>query len=354
MTGKATRAALAVGTLGVALSAQTATAAVVKTETRRLIVAPTSAPPGQPLPADPGEKNTITITQAAGGFVITDATAPLTVASATCTLNAAPGAIPSQVTCAAVGIDHLSVRTGDGDDSITNSTSLPGILDGGNGRDIVRGDSGHDVLIGALGSDDFYASGADTVYTQGRESNYAGSQGVSRVYCAAGNTATVYATRNDVVAPECKNVVRVTQGAPPVPAEGGAPAPAAGGGSGSGGAAPAPGGPAGAPPATVARVSSQVRIVAARVIGRRLRVTATSASANRALLRLVVSARVGRRSVTFSRGVHSAGSGGRYGFIVALGPRVRRAGRLTVAVRYLGDGAHLPQTARRVLLVRRK
>lgn len=65
----------------------------------------------------------------------------------------------------------------------------------------------------------------------------------------------------------------------------------------------------------------------------------------------MVSARLGRRTVTFSRGVRAVAAGHRYVFVMGLGPRILRSRRLTVGVRYLGDGQYAAQTVRRVLRV---
>jgi hypothetical protein len=47
----------------------------------------------------------------------------------------------------------ISVRTLDGDDTITNATALPSLLRGGDGNDRIFGGTGDDTLVGGFGRD---------------------------------------------------------------------------------------------------------------------------------------------------------------------------------------------------------
>lgn len=47
----------------------------------------------------------------------------------------------------------ISVRTLDGDDTITNATALPSLLRGGDGNDRIFGGTGDDTLVGGFGGD---------------------------------------------------------------------------------------------------------------------------------------------------------------------------------------------------------
>jgi Ca2+-binding RTX toxin-like protein len=58
----------------------------------------------------------------------------------------------------------ISVRTLDGDDTITNATALPSLLRGGDGNDRLFGGTGDDTLVGGFGSDLLQGGpGSDTV-----------------------------------------------------------------------------------------------------------------------------------------------------------------------------------------------
>jgi Ca2+-binding RTX toxin-like protein len=64
-----------------------------------------------------------------------------------CTVSGATGS------CPAPGVVGINVSTGDQDDSITQNTSIPSRLLGGNGNDRLTGGPGDDILIGEAGSD---------------------------------------------------------------------------------------------------------------------------------------------------------------------------------------------------------
>jgi hypothetical protein len=364
-------AAAACALVAAAAGAQASQAAVVKQSPHGLLlVEPVlPAPLGQPKAPDPGENNTITITQNGSAVVVSDSTAPLTVSGPGCTLTTAPGALPSSATCTGP-ITHISASGGNGNDSITNATSLPAMLDGGKGDDVLHAGTGADTLVGSAGTNKLYAGpGADTVYTQGRGSNYATSKAKSSVFCVAGSNTTVYATAGDTVAAECKNVVRAQATAGQTPT----PAPASGG---SGGTAPSstgagathtpvtqtrPGQTAPSATAPVAQPTAprstpagapRLRLLSARVFRRVLRVRGAVAPQAAAPVRISISAPVGRRTVTVSRALAVNHSAGTFALVMRLGPRLRRARHLAIIVHYPGDRAFTAQTLRRTIAVR--
>jgi hypothetical protein len=353
--------------LGLAVGAQPSNASVVKASQHGLLlVEPTlPAPPGQPPTPDPGQNNTITISQSGTGLVVTDTTAPLTVAGAGCTLTTAAGAVPSSATCAGP-FTHIEAQGGNGNDSITNATGVPAILDGGKGDDTLHAGTGADTLIGSAGSNKLYGgSGSDTIYTQGRGSNYATSKTRSSVFCVAGSNTTVYATSGDTVAPECKTVVRAQAPSattpsgtttPPASGSGGTPA-TTGGGSRTPVVSTTPahtGSPASVPvtPTSASRTSPRLRLVSARVLRRVLRVRGTFAPRATAPIRISISALIGRRTVSVTRSARSNRSAGAFSLVMRLGPRMMRARHLTIIVHYAGDQAFTAQTQRRTIAVR--
>ena len=91
--------------------------------------------------AAPGEVNNLGVSLSGTDYVLTDSGA---------TVGAGPGCSASgnEATCAATGIIGLTVSGGDGADSLTNSTSTPSTLSGGDGNDALEGGSGSDTLRG--------------------------------------------------------------------------------------------------------------------------------------------------------------------------------------------------------------
>ena len=95
--------------------------------------------------AEAGEVSNLTISSSAGSYTLSDAgVAP----------GAGPGCTASDgiATCPADGIRGITVRAGDGADSVRNTTSAPSTLSGGDGSDSLEGGSGDDVLRGNKGS----------------------------------------------------------------------------------------------------------------------------------------------------------------------------------------------------------
>jgi Ca2+-binding RTX toxin-like protein len=103
-----------------------------------------------------GFNDQVTVTVSNGAMILTNPAETLT-AGAGCTLVTS-----HQARCDA-SFD-MSVRTLDGDDTITNATTLPSLLRAGDGNDRLFGGSGDDELVGGFGSDLLQGgAGSDTV-----------------------------------------------------------------------------------------------------------------------------------------------------------------------------------------------
>jgi Ca2+-binding RTX toxin-like protein len=70
-----------------------------------------------------------------------------------CTVSRSTGS------CPAAGVSSIAVDTGDQDDTITQNTSIPARLLGGNGNDRLTSGPGDDVLIGEAGADTLTGGG---------------------------------------------------------------------------------------------------------------------------------------------------------------------------------------------------
>jgi Ca2+-binding RTX toxin-like protein len=98
--------------------------------------------------ADPGEANRVTVTRTGSTLTVTDPGADVLRARGDC------GPLrPGVVSCPAADIIALDVRTGDGNDDITDATGLGGELHGGSGEDYLDGRGGFDGLDGGAGPD---------------------------------------------------------------------------------------------------------------------------------------------------------------------------------------------------------
>jgi Ca2+-binding RTX toxin-like protein len=94
-----------------------------------------------------GVDDQITVSPDGALFTVADLTATLTV-GAGCTLVTA-----HQASCMHPSSETLRIRGLDGNDVITNSTSIAAGLLGGSGNDHLTGGAGNDTLTGGLGSD---------------------------------------------------------------------------------------------------------------------------------------------------------------------------------------------------------
>jgi Ca2+-binding RTX toxin-like protein len=159
--------------------------------------------------AAPGEVNNLTISLADPHYTLVDQGAVVT-AQPACTLFASAGL------CPVAGIIGFTVSAGDGADSLTNTTSVPSTLSGGDGNDSLAGGSGNDILRGNKGVDT-HSGGPGDDYLDAR-----GDRG-DIVTCGDGND-TVLGDPADSIAADCETVDR---GIVPPPPPG--PPPTAGG-----------------------------------------------------------------------------------------------------------------------------
>jgi Ca2+-binding RTX toxin-like protein len=158
----------------------------------------------------PGEVNDLTIALLAPNYTLVDPGATI-VAQPACT------SFGGAAVCPAAGIIGFTVTGGDGSDSLTNATSTPSTLSGGDGNDSLAGGSGNDILRGLKGVDTHAGGGGDD-YIDAR-----GDRG-DLVNCGDG-TDTVLADVADSIAADCEVVDRGTVPPPPPPG----PPPTAGG-----------------------------------------------------------------------------------------------------------------------------
>lgn len=103
-----------------------------------------------------GSADSLNITQSGSTFTITNG------AAMTPGANCSNGG-PDTITCVSSSVTAIRVRSAGGNDTVTNSTSLPSTLYGGDGADTLIGGTGNDRLIGGDGADVLNgSSGTDT------------------------------------------------------------------------------------------------------------------------------------------------------------------------------------------------
>jgi Ca2+-binding RTX toxin-like protein len=163
--------------------------------------------------AAPGEVNNLSISLSGTDYVLTDAGA---------TVDAGPGctAAGGTATCPGTGIIGITVTGDDVGDSLTNTTSTPSTISGGDGNDSLEGGSGNDTLRGNKGVDSLSAGGGDDFV------DVRGDRG-DVVTCGIGDD-TVRADGSDLVASDCETVDRGDDPPPPPPGPTSGPSPAAG------------------------------------------------------------------------------------------------------------------------------
>jgi Ca2+-binding RTX toxin-like protein len=95
-----------------------------------------------------GQNDQVTVSVIGGVLTVTNPASTLT-AGAGCTLVTA-----HQASCeAAAKVFAISLRSLDGDDSITNATAISSLIRAGDGNDRLVGGSGADTLVGGFGGD---------------------------------------------------------------------------------------------------------------------------------------------------------------------------------------------------------
>jgi Ca2+-binding RTX toxin-like protein len=155
---------------------------------------------------DEGEEaNNLTISLSGPDYTLSDSGAAIS-SPADCFATSPPG---PTATCPSAGIVGITVRAGAGADSVTNDTSTPSTLFGGDGDDSLQGGAGNDVLRGNEGVDSVAGgAGDDSIDVQGNRADV--------VSCGEGND-TVLANASDAVSPDCENVDRGGDPPPPPP-----------------------------------------------------------------------------------------------------------------------------------------
>jgi Ca2+-binding RTX toxin-like protein len=117
----------------------------------------------------PGVNDQITISVSAGFVTVTNPASTLT-AGAGCSLVTS-----HQARCqAATSVFSMSIRSLDGDDSITNATSIAALIRAGDGNDRLTGGSGDDTLSGGFGSDVLQGGGGSDTASYAEVSNRIG------------------------------------------------------------------------------------------------------------------------------------------------------------------------------------
>ena len=99
--------------------------------------------------ATPGQQNRLTVTVDGANLRIVETGSGASLTSST-------GCLPdvtNQVLCPLTGTSLIAMTGNDGDDWLTNSTALPGNLNGGADDDLLTGGTGADTLTGGTGSD---------------------------------------------------------------------------------------------------------------------------------------------------------------------------------------------------------
>jgi Ca2+-binding RTX toxin-like protein len=113
--------------------------------------------------ADPGEHNSLTITQDTSGFTVDDPGAATMTPGAGC----GPGPGPNSATCSDAGVSQLSIALGDADDDVTVATPTNAAIFGGTGNDKLQGGGGQDVVDGQDGADAVAGGAGDDTLTGG-------------------------------------------------------------------------------------------------------------------------------------------------------------------------------------------
>ena len=139
--------------------------------------------------AGAGEANAVTITPGAG-IVTVDEASPTTLLGVG---SGCSSAGPGRATCSTTGLAQLSIDLGDGNDTLTSTSTLPASVADGPGNDVVALGAGNDTLIGAPGDDRLDAGAGNDTFTD------AGGAGADVLIGGAGTDTADYSPRGAAV-----------------------------------------------------------------------------------------------------------------------------------------------------------
>jgi Ca2+-binding RTX toxin-like protein len=109
------------------------------------------------------------------------------------------------------GPNNCKVLGGPGDNIMLSGSSSSAELYGGFGNNIFIGGTGDTLMVGGKGNDQFYAGSGHDVMIGGGGHNY--------FDCGSGGSGTIldFNAKYDIKAPDCKYVITVRNGIPPLP-----------------------------------------------------------------------------------------------------------------------------------------
>jgi RTX calcium-binding nonapeptide repeat (4 copies) len=143
--------------------------------------------------ARPGDVNDIHVAFDGTNYSITDSGAIDAAPDASCTITG------NAATCPGAGVTGVNVNAGDLDDHVTidSSVTVPALLNGHDGSDVLWGGSGNDTLDGGPGADTLHGgAGDDTIFSNNHVA--------STVDCGSGQDF-VHSDPIDSVAADCED-----------------------------------------------------------------------------------------------------------------------------------------------------
>jgi hypothetical protein len=142
-----------------------------------------------------GNVNDIQIALVGADYSVTDSV-PIDLADASCV----HGPSANTATCTGASVTGINVNALDLDDRITidPSVTVPAVLNGQDGNDVVTGGSGNDTLDGGPGTDTLHGGGGnDTIFSNNHQP--------STVDCGEGTADFVHSDPIDSVAADCED-----------------------------------------------------------------------------------------------------------------------------------------------------